>query len=575
MFKSSSTRIIASIVVSAIVLVGCDKSGSKLDDTVLQYVPADTPYVFANVVPLPDELMDKLEPRIEKLLSSYQAVLREVIAAKQRELSAEERGSESMQQINAFVDELMTLLSVDGLRAAGIGREATGAFYGNGLLPVVRLQLTDGKLFDSTLSRLEEQAGQTLPVAEIDGHSYRYFDADGVKIVIAVIDNQAIFTVVPAAIDEAQMGQALGLTPPKTSIVETGTLQQLSRKYGYTDHYVGFFDVAAFVEPFLGKAAGINAELLALGEYDASELSDVCRAEIRAVAGIAPRLVLGYTEINVDSLDSNIVVELREDIAASVQGLAAAVPGLGGDKGGLLSFGMSVDTKAVRAFAESKLAAMEADPFKCEYLAELQAGVPGGRAALSQPVPPMLYDFRGFLAVIDNIEGLNVATQTPPTSVDGSFLLAMDNAQALVSMGAMFSPEVAALNLQADGEPVALDLPQLRAMGMTTFAALTKDALAISVGDNSELEVAGMLAADSSDPSPFLSFSMDAGRYYSFLGDAVVAGVQDQEDAPSADLQAAMKDMLEAVAGLYDRMSVEVMLTEHGIEVRSFVTLKD
>ena len=60
------------------------------------------------------------------------------------------------------------------------------------------------------------------------------------------------------------------------------------------------------------------------------------------------------------------------------------------------------------------------------------------------------------ILIIDNLEGLDVATQTPPTSIDGTFLLAMDNAQALVAMGAMFSPEIAALNLQPDGNPVAL-----------------------------------------------------------------------------------------------------------------------
>jgi hypothetical protein len=509
------------------------------------------------------------------LLHSYQAVLREVIAAKQQKMSEEERNGEELQQMNAVIDELMTLLSVEGMREAGIDRKATGALYGNGLLPVIRLQLTDGKLFDSTLTRLEERAGQTLPVAKTDGHAYRYFDADELRIVVAVIDNQAVFTIVPAAFDEAQMGQALGLALPEKNIVETGALQEITKKYGYTDHYVGFFDLVAFVEPFLGEAVGVNADLLAMGEYDSSEFSDVCRAEIRSLAGVAPRLVMGYTTIDVNNLDSNIVIELREDIAASIQGLVAAVPGLGGDKGGLLSFGMSIDVKAARAFAESRLTALETDPFKCEHLADLQAVVAGGRAALNQPVPPMAYDFRGFLAVIDEIEGLNVATQTPPTSIDGSFLLAMDNAQALVSMGAMFSPEVAALNLQADGEPVALDLPQVQAMGMTAFAALTNDALAISVGDNSESEAAGMLAADLSDPAPFLSFSMDAARYYSFLGDAMVAGGEDQENAPSADMQAAMKEVLDAVADLYDRMSVEVMLTERGVELESSVTLKD
>ena len=117
-----------------------------------------------------------------------------------------------------------------------------------------------------------------------------------------------------------------------------------------------------------------------------------------------------------------------------------------------------------------------------------------------------------------------MATQTPPTSFDGTFLLAMDNAPALVSMGTMFSPELAALNLQPDGKPVALELPQLQAMGIAAFAALTDTALAISVGEKADAEVQEALAAEAAKPAPFLSFSMDAARYYSFMSEAVAAG---------------------------------------------------
>ena len=583
MFKSINTSLVLSIITSAIMLVGCDKSDDESsgtgalssDDSLLQYIPADSPYVFANVEALPDDLLDKLEPKIERLLQSYQAILREVIADKLLELSSEERESEDIQNLSAFIDELMTLFSIDGMRAAGIGRDATGALYGYGLLPVVRLQLTDGALFDEAITRLEGQAGKQLTVAEIDGHSYRYFEAEEVRGVIAVIDNQAVFALIPASFDADQTGRVLGLTLPETNIADAGVLQDIATQYGFTDHYVGFLDVAAVIEPFLGEAAGVNADVLALGDYDAAAISEVCRAEIRSVAGIVPRIVLGYTDISVDKLVSNVIIELREDIAAGIQGLTAAVPGLGGDHGGLMSFGMSLDVKAARTFMESRLDALEADPFECEKFAHVQAGVAGGREVLNQPLPPLVYDFKGFLAVVDDIEGLDIGTQTPPTSVDGSILLAMDNAPALVAMGTMFSPDLAALNLQADGKPVALELPQVQAMGIAAFAALTDSALALSVGDDSESEIVSMLGAEASDSAPFLSFSMDAARYYGFLGEAIAAGEQDEEDSPSPEMQAAMNDIMQAVADVYDRISVDVLLTEHGVEMKSTVILQD
>jgi hypothetical protein len=151
----------------------------------------------------------------------------------------------------------------------------------------------------------------------------------------------------------------------------------------------------------------------------------------------------------------------------------------------------------------------------------------------------------------------------------------MDNAQALVSMGALFSPELAALNLQSGDDPVALDVPQLQSMGIEAFAALSDTAVAISVGNDAASNITDMLGADAADPSPLISFSVDAARYYGFLGEAVAAGDMADDDAASPEMQAAMTEVMLAVADIYDRMSADVLLTSRGVELRSSVTLKD
>jgi len=187
----------------------------------------------------------------------------------------------------------------------------------------------------------------------------------------------------------------------------------------------------------------------------------------------------------------------------------------------------------------------------------------------------MVYDFRGFVGVIKDIEGLNMATRSPPTSVDGQFLLAMDNVSALVSFGAMLSPELASLNLQPDGKPLQLDMPQAQMLGGDVFVAMTDDALALSVGDGAESELARMLTADASDNGTFLSFSMDAARYYTFIGEAMALSEPDDENAMPPEFQAAMQDMMLAVADIYDRMFLDVRFTEKGIVIDSSVTLRD
>jgi len=581
MFKSISTKIISLLAISAVMLSACGKDDEpaapsaavSASGDLLQYIPADSPYVFVTLEPISDEIMDDIEPKLDRVLMSYRDVLRETVAAKKAEFSEEEQDSEEAQRIEAFVDEFSNLLSVQGMRDAGIARDSLAAFYGNGLLPVLRIELSDDALFEATVARLEEQAGQTMSVGEVQGQSYRYFDAEELRIVIAVMKGQAVFALVPTVFDESQTGRALGLTLPETSIADTTVLQDLIGKYDFTNHVVAFVDVPLIAERFVGQPTGLDADLIALSEDD-MQLSDVCKAEIREVAGIVPRMVIGYTSLTAKRFDSSIIFEMRDDIAAGLTSVATAVPGLGGDRGGLMTFGMSLDMKAAREFMEARLDAMEADPYECEHLADLQAGVAEGRATLEQPVPPMVYDFKGFVAAIDAIEGLDLATQTPPTSVDGGFLLAMDNAQALVSMGAMFSPEIAALNLQADGNPVELALPQLQMMGMTAFAALNEGGLAVSMGDDAETQVQGMLSADAATPPPFMSFSVDAARYYSFMGEAIAAGEAGADDEPTPEMQDALTEMMNSIADFYDRMSIDVLFTENGIEMRAVETLK-
>lgn len=574
MFKSVSTKLTIATILVAMTTVACEKTDKA---SLLDYVPADSPYVFASIAPLPDAVFDKLDPKIDRILQSYETLLREIAGMAIEKSADDGDDSEDAEKAAAVIAELSSLISVDGLRGAGFDRKSTAVFYGNGLLPVLRIEVSDGALFESALSRIEEKAGEKMDVATIAGSPVRYVVAKDAKILVSIHEKQVVISVAPAAFSDQQIAELLGLTAPKSSIADSGVLKNIASEYGFNDYFIGYIDIEGIVETVTGGASGLDADLIALledlGESD--ELSDVCRAEIRSMAGVMPRIVMGYTDISPQRFDSQFIIELRDDIATSLTALTAPVPGLGGDPGGLMSFGMSIDVMAMRNFYEAQLDALEADPFLCEAFADLQAGIEQGRMALQQPVPPMVYDFRGFVGVIKDIEGLDMAKRTPPTSVDGRFLLAMDNVPALVSFGAMLSPELASLDLQPDGEPLQLDMPQAQMLGGDVFVAMTDDALALSVGDGAETELARMLTADATDNGTFLSFSMDAARYYTFIGEAMALSEPDDENAMSPEFQAAMQDMMLVIADIYDRMFVDVRFTEKGIVIDSSVTLRD
>jgi hypothetical protein len=465
-------------------------------------------------------------------------------------------------------------MSIEGLRGAGLERDSLVIIYGNGLLPVLRFEVSDGALFEAALAGLEESAGAQMEVATLSGNAVRYIDADEFKILVAVLDTQVAVTFAPIGFNNEQLELLLGFTPPRESIVKAGKLEAIANKYAFDEYLLGYFDLEGIATTVTGGASGLDAVLFAeFGELD--ELSEVCRAEIRSMAGIAPRVVMGYTDVSTERFASQAVVELRSDIAAGLTGVAAEVPGLGGDMGGLLSVGMSLDVRSLREFVEQQLDAIEKDPYECEEFADIQAGAAEARVSLAQPVMPMIYDFRGFAAVLDNVEGLNMATQSPPTEIDGRFLLAMNNAPAFVALGAMMSPELANLNLQPDGVPVLMDIPQAGMLGSNVYAALSEDALAMSIGDGANAQLSSMLGADKSEDGVFFNFSMDAERYYSFVGEAMAEAENDDENPMTPAFQEAMQDIMLATAGMYDRMTVDMRFTSDGIVIDSNVTLGD
>ena len=70
---------LAIVAMGAIALASCGGGGSGdvwTDESgLLRYVPADSPYVFAQGQATPDEVMDKLVPWVESIVTSYVAML--------------------------------------------------------------------------------------------------------------------------------------------------------------------------------------------------------------------------------------------------------------------------------------------------------------------------------------------------------------------------------------------------------------------------------------------------------------------------------------------------------------------
>ncbi len=551
-------------------------AASKNSADLLKYIPADTPYVIASTEPLPSALADKLEPTIDEILKVYQRALRHVMAEQLVKMSAEEGGAEEAEQFRGLMEEVLGLMSIEGIRGAGIERESAFAFYGNGLMPVLRLELSDPALFDAAVSRIEEKVGEALLVGKAKGTSYKYANAEKMNLIFATLDDQVVMTVVPASFDEGQVAIALGAKAPRKNLKKSKTLGAIGKEYGFSGYLTGYVDTERLAGIFTGNTTEQDDDFFAATGETLPAVTDVCAAEIMGMAGIAPRIVFGYSDVSPEQVESAMIVELREDLAAGLATIPAAVPGLGMDPGGFMSLGFGLNPMELRNFYEARLDAIEADPYECDKFAKLQAGVASGREVLNKPLPPVVYSFRGFVANIADIQGLDLSKSTAPESIDASILVAVENAESLVMMAAMMDPQIAALNLLPDGKPVKLELAQLAEFAGNAFAALSTDALSISLGESAEKNSADMLIADSIEPAPFMSMNIDAARYYSLVGEAMSQEpASDEEEQMPKAIRDAVRDVMILSGSIYERMSVDVQFTARGVEINSVMKLSD
>ena len=69
---------------------------------------------------------------------------------------------------------------------------------------------------------------------------------------------------------------------------------------------------------------------------------------------------------------------------------------------------------------------------------------------------------------------------------------------------------------------------------------------------------------------------MDAKKYYELVGNAIMAGDDNDEGEPMPEvMRAAVRDAMISSGEMYKRMAVNVHLTERGVEISSRLTLAD
>ncbi|HEX5305289.1 MAG TPA: hypothetical protein VFW82_04305 [Dyella sp.] len=577
--------------VAGILLAACSH---KDKDAPLAFVPADTPYVAANLDVLDDDTRAALFAQANVQLPTQVAQLK----AAADELKA--RDPDTANLLRAFAAELDGKTIEQFIQNAGLDAKGYSAFYGLGLAPVARFQLSDPKAFDAFIGRLETAYGKKFDTAKLGDVSYRrHVSAEsGTEVILAVVGKQAIAALLPADASDALLRQALGLDRPARSLQDDGRLAKLAKAKGYGKQAVGLVDlshllplIASGKDPlFLAMfKAHAQAESAKTGEPVANQMQipASCEADANRIAARVPALSFGYTRLDATHQDMRLDVAMASDITQAFSGLKVALPGLGTDASAPFDMSLALPVAELRTFWSAQADAVAAKPFGCPALADLNQGFAKLGPAMQKAAIPPFGDLLGLRIALDS---LDPGTGQGVPHFTGRIVLGTSNPSGLLAMGQMMTPALAQLKISADGKPVALPPDLAKMIGQPVWAAMGEKAIALAIGPGEDAKLAETLKEPGGDAGRMMRLHLDGAMYQSWIklmmdkadSLAAMSAAMGQSDDPASAASAASQQArthaqfqaMQAQAARIKAVSAEAHVDADGLVITSQTELK-
>jgi hypothetical protein len=588
----STTRFFA-LGMAGIMLAAC---AHKDKDAPLAFVPADTPYVIANLDVLDDSTR-------AALLSQADAQLPGQVA--QMKTAADEmKDPDNARLFKAFIAEIDGKTIETFAQNNGLDLKGYSALYGLGLSPVARAELSDPKAFEAFVGRLETAYGKKLDTATIGGQSYRRHVSTeaGTQVILAVVGKQAVAALLPADAPEPMLRQALGLDRPEKSLQDDGRLETLAKDKGYKPYAVGQLDIARTLtlvssgkDPFFAAMFKAHAESEAAktGEPVANQMQipPTCQADAARIAARVPSMSFGYTTLDSKQQSARFDVALADDIVKAFSGLKVATAGLGAAGDAPFDLSIALPMKDVRTFWSAQADAVAAKPFSCPALLDMNDQFAKiGQLAQRAAMPPF-GDMQGLRIVLDSFAPDPNAT-LPKFS--GRVLLATNNPAGLIAMGQMAMPALGQLKLTNDGKPVALPNDMTATLGQPAWAAMSDKAFVLGIGTGEDAKLGDMLKAPEGDAGRMMRVHLTGDMYQTWvqameaksdqLAQLTASMGKDSADPADADAvkeqqqatarsKAQFESMRQQAARVKD-LAGEMHVDEHGLVITNTVELK-
>ena len=571
-------RLAATAAVAVLTLAACGEKedaqtpGSDSENSLLSHVPHSTPYLAANLEPVPNDVIDSYLLKAEPVLQAMQNQLTKARASLQNHDDATDKGE---QLILSLIEEIDGKLNRSGLESLGFDLQAEKALYGMGVFPVARIGLSDSAAMKATILRVFERAGVPAPEVDYQGISYWRIAGDdhGAKdfpaaVYIAILDDHFAFSIFPTSSEPELLPLFLGLEKPDSSDAAS-RISSANQKYDFAPYFTGLMDLQLFSEELLSPDSLFAKSVREAGEDSLDRVSDVCKAEYRQIIGKMPRLVMGTTEMTVNSMGFSQIVETPSSLATQLMSLVADVPVVESLSSRMLEFSFGLKFGPVKEFLRENLMAISEAPYQCKNLRKLNANAEKGLAQLNQPLPPLINNFMGVRVSLNKM----AMTQSMPQEVEGLIALHVAKPEMIIGMGQMFMPGLAELQIEKGKPPVKLPDTLMPMPDTVAFAALSDNAIGISIGAGEEAGLESFIQKPATSDGTFVSLNYDTAKYLE-----LTQKLGDQWSDSSGEHVEMAKDISEAVQKAYKaiagRSEMYIRFNEHGLVIDSRMTFK-
>ncbi len=545
-----------SLLVVLILIAACSKPAET--SSPLAFVPADSPFVMANTEPSPDAAVQTWTRMMQgawpSVLGLYDRMLDGLPDQGDVETAKVKRVTK------AILDEVRERDTPEKWAEVGFSMKSRAAFYGIGLVPVLRIELGDPDKFRAMVARVEEKAGAKLAATRIDDQDVWVIDMEKAETLIAIEDRHLVMSVLPVNADKALRRRVLGLDRPDESLESSGGMTSFNKAEGYLAYGSGWIDfkrVVSLIDNDPGYAAFASMATDNPPKFDA-----ICRSEFEGLAARAPRMVMGYTRFDGQHFTANGRFDLDSELAKSLMKLSSPPPGSAATSIALYDIALSLPILKIKDFLVERSNAIVEAPFKCAALAPMNEAAASAKQQLTQVVPPPLSDFTGLRVMFNRLD----LPESGSPDASAAILIGSSNPMGMIGMAQLVVPGLRDFKLVLDGK--AVDLPTGVIPTEVGYAppmqiAANDTAMAISMGKG--VDLAEFLGAASAGDGQLIRATY-TGEFYTTLASLMTRFSAMMPEKQRADLEV-QTALYKLYAHWIQSIDVRVNATSKGIEM--------